>query len=127
MTTSVMRKKADPTVEIELGGKKRKLVFDLNAFSLLEEATGKNMLAGELFVKPSLTDIVKFIWAGLQHHEEGITRKEIGKMAGVEDIPRFMEAIQAAFGNAAVPSESLSKKNPSEDGQQSEVAQPQNQ
>lgn len=108
--------KAAPGVEIEIGGKKRKLVFDMWAFYLLEKETGKNAISGEIFTKPSATDIIVLIWAALQH-EEKISLEAVGRMMSLTNLPVVTAAIQKAFDQVAIPVDALKKS-------QADVEQP---
>lgn len=101
--------KVSPGVEIQLGGKTRKLIFNMWAFYLLEKATGKNALAGEVFMNPTATDLLTLVWAALQH-EEKVTIEEVGGMFSLQDIPEISRAIQKAFAQASPPSEDEQKK-----------------
>lgn len=91
--------KVAPGVVFTLGGKKRKLVFDMWAFYLLEKETGKNALAGEMFEKISATDLLILTWAAVQS-EEKLTLEQVGHMLTLVDIPALADAIKLAFEQA---------------------------
>lgn len=112
--------KVAPEVEIELGGKKRKLIFDFWSFCLLEKATGRNSLSGEMFTKPSATEIVTLVWAALQSTEK-LSIEEVGKMLSFKNMPMVTEAIQKAFDMSSIPVEALKKSQP--EGVESSEAQ----
>jgi hypothetical protein len=94
--------KVSPGVEVKIGGKVRKLVFNMWAFYLLERETGKNVLQGELFSSPTSSDILTLLWAGLQSTEK-VSIEDLGKMVELSDLPDISKAITEAFQQAAVP------------------------
>ena len=96
-----------PKVEIELGGKKRNLLFDFDALIKVEKATGKNAL-GEAFTNPSATVIATLVWAALQH-EEKITLEQVAKMLHFGNLSMVGDAIRKAFELSAIPTEDLKK------------------
>lgn len=95
-------KKASPGVEIEIGGKVRKLIFNMRAFMLLEKATGKNALNGEIFGSPSVTDLITLTWAALQHGEEDLrpSIEDVADWITFEDFAKLTEGIKEAFDEA---------------------------
>lgn len=86
-------------VTFTLGGKPRKLVFDMWAFYLLEKETGKNALGGEMFEKITASDLLILTWAAIQS-EEKLTLEQVGHMLTLVDIPALADAIKAAFEQA---------------------------
>lgn len=97
-----------PEIEIELGGKTRKLTFGFLALCLLEDKTGKNALNGEAFGNISANTVGTLIWAGLQEQEE-IPFKDVLKMMKLQDLQKYSEAIQKAFARSEVSADSLKK------------------
>lgn len=93
-------KKASPDVEIELGGVRRKIVFNMWAFCQLETATGKNALSGEIWEQPSATDIVTLLWAALQQEEPSLTIEEVGRMMPFSKLSAVSDALKSAFESA---------------------------
>ena len=97
--------KVVPSVELEIGGKKRLLAFDMWAYYLLEKQTGKNLLKGDLFNDPGLGDILTLTWAGLQtdakNTKSPISLEQVCDALNFEDIPRVSEAIKLAFEKAS--------------------------
>ena len=94
--------KVSPGVEVKIGGKARKLVFNMWAFYLLEKETGKNVLQGEVFSNPTAKDILTLVWAGLQSSEK-ISLEDLGKMIDFSNLAEISKAITEAFQQAAVP------------------------
>lgn len=109
--------KVKPKIEVELGGKKRFLVFDFWAISLIEKETKKNFLTGDLLKEPSATDIIALVWAGLQKDEPKLAMEEVGRMIDFSNLPKVTEAIQKAFLAASPVEESVKKTPESEDEQ----------
>lgn len=101
--------KAVPGVLFTLGGKNRRLVFDMWAFYLLEKETGKNALAGEMFQSLTATDLLVLTWAAVQS-EEKLTIEQVGKMLSLSDLPALAEAIKQAFEQVK-PAENPEAKN----------------
>lgn len=56
-------------VTIELGGKVRRLQFDMNAFAEMEKLYGSIDEAMDSMQKGKLSDIRNILWAGLIHEE----------------------------------------------------------
>ena len=109
---------------IHLGGKLRKIQFDMNAFAELEDKYGSVQAAFEALEKGRLKDIRNVLWAGLIHEEAEldevtgepirykITPYEVGKwintptllrevneklaLALAGDLPEVQEAVQKA-------------------------------
>lgn len=94
--------KANPGVPFMLGGKERKLVFDLWAFRLLEKETGKNALGGEMFENLTANDLLVLTWAAIQSDEK-LTLEQVGHMLTLADLPRLSDAIKLAFEQARPP------------------------
>ena len=67
-------------IDIEIGGRVRKLKYDYNAIADLEERAGMGI--GRLFDEDNigLHTIRLIIWAGLRHEERGLTTDRVGKM-----------------------------------------------
>lgn len=103
--------KASPGVSFTLGGKERKLVFDMWAFYLLEKETGKNALGGEMFQSLTATDLLVLTWASIQGSEK-FTLEQVGHMLTLVDLPKLAEAIKEAFDQAK-PAEVPESKNES--------------
>lgn len=93
-------KAVSPDIEIELGGKTRKLVFDMWAFCLVEETTGKNALNGEIFENPGAKDVVTLLWAGLQKHHRDLERQTVAHMLDLNNLADVINSLGEAFKNA---------------------------
>lgn len=94
--------KVSPGVSFTLGGKERKLVFNMWAFYLLEKETGKNALGGEMFNSLTATDLLILTWAAIQGDEK-LTLEQVGHMLTLADLPKLAEAIKQAFDQARPP------------------------
>jgi len=110
--------KVKPEIEIELGGKKRKLVFDFNALCKLEEMTGKNALDGETWQQPRASDIRILLWAALLRNEPELTLEDTGAMLTISSLSQVTESLRQAFESASMPADesksSQVKKNSSQ-------------
>lgn len=105
--------KVSPGVDLDIGGKTRKLVFTMRAFMLLEKATGKNALNGEIFGDPSCTDLVTLTWAALQHDPEKPSIDTVADWLEFSDFPKLSAAIQKAF-EQATPEKKAEAETPQE-------------
>lgn len=64
-------------IVVTLGGKERKLIFDMNALAELEGLYGTIEKAMTVLEKGRLTDVRALLWAGICHEE--VIRDEITK------------------------------------------------
>jgi hypothetical protein len=96
-----MTSKINPSVPIELGGKERHLLLDLNAMVAFEEATGKNILSG-LSAKMGASELRALLYACLRHEDEKLTLKEVGAWITTENMGEVARQITAAW-TAAMP------------------------
>ncbi len=89
-------------IELDLGGKKRNLRFDLNAFAELEEYYGTIDGAMEALEKGSIKALRAIIWAGLLHEEPELKPSDVGSWIDIQDLPAFSETLGQAL-TAALP------------------------
>lgn len=90
-------------VPIDFLDKPRSLVFDMNAFSEIEEHYGDIDVALEQMGKGSIKAIRLLLWAGLLHElddGEELTIKQVGKMVLLSDIEQISIALMAAIEQA---------------------------
>jgi hypothetical protein len=73
-------------VTIELGGKKRTIKYDLNAFAELELRFGSVQKAMESLETGSMKSVRTVLWAGLIH-EEAIIDEILGEPTGYKITP----------------------------------------
>lgn len=69
-------------VEIELGGKSRRLRYDFNAIADIEQKAGLGI--GALFDenRAGLNSLRLLIWGGLKWQERGLTVEQAGQLVG---------------------------------------------
>lgn len=103
-----MPSKRDPAVSIELGGKKRHLLLDLNAMAAFEEATGKNIFDELQKQKMSALNFRAFIWACLLHEDKKLTLEQVGSWLRPDDIIKLSQQLNDAIKNA-LPGEGEAK------------------
>lgn len=103
--------KVFPSVMIQLGDQEYEAIFNLRAFILLEQKTGKNALTGEIWQNPSMSDIATLLWAAVnsQHDEPVISFAEVGKNLLPSDVGIVTEKLMEAFA-AASPGEQKKEK-----------------
>jgi len=101
-------------VELDLGGKKRKLKFDLNAFAELEEYYGSIDEVMQALEKGSIKALRSIIWAGLLYEDPDLKPRDVGAWIEIQDLPAFSETLGAAL-TAALPTEDSTKEDPLKD------------
>lgn len=102
---SEIRKDAQLGV-IELGGEKRKLHFDLNAFAELEKRFGSVNEVMERLQEGRIGDLRVILWAGLIHDQVlefdedtgepikyGITPYEVGKWVSLDNMKEVSDIL----------------------------------
>ncbi|MFS1511888.1 hypothetical protein VQL36_05550 [Chengkuizengella sp. SCS-71B] len=82
-------------VKIELGGKERKLLFDLNSLVELEEHYGDIQEAFNQLQKMSFKATRKLLHAALAH--ENLTETEVGSLIDMSNMSTVMSKITEAF------------------------------
>lgn len=106
-------KKVKP-VPIELGGKQRTLLYDLNAFIELEEHYGSIDGAMEALEKGSIKALRAILWAGLLHEEEDLKPRDVGSWITINELPTFSEVLGKALSGALPQDDGTSPKVPLE-------------
>jgi hypothetical protein len=91
-----------PVVQLD---KPRNLVFDLNAMSLFEEATGKNIFEGGLD-KLSAKNTRALLWACLVHEDKALTVDQVGKLITSKNMAEVSKTLAGAFSEGSSPLES---------------------
>jgi hypothetical protein len=74
-----------PSVEIELGGKMRRLVFDFNAQAAFEKVTGISVFDSKA-VRTSSRIIRALLWAELLHFDEEVAFDEFGEIVNPPEL-----------------------------------------
>jgi hypothetical protein len=97
-------------IEIELGGNKYSLKYDLNAFAEIEDTHGSITDVLVKMEEGSAKAIRALIWAGLLANENPPTEKEVGSMINLADIQALAEKIQEAVV-ASMPPQDENEKN----------------
>jgi len=89
-------------IEIELGGKSRKLRYDFNAIADIEQKAGLGI--GAMFDenRTGFNSIRLLIWGGLKWQERGLTIERAGQFVGnyIRDggsLEELMEKVHAAL------------------------------
>lgn len=87
-------------IPIELD-RPRRLRFDFNAFAAYEEATGKNVLAGDLQADlSSVRGLRALLWAALLHEDPELTQQQVGAMLHLGNLTEMTGRVQAALAQA---------------------------
>ncbi|NBI30734.1 hypothetical protein [Chengkuizengella marina] len=82
-------------IKIELSGKDRRLIFDLNSFVELEEDYGDIQEAFNQLQKMNFKAIRKLLHAALLH--ENLTETEVGNLIDMSNMSTVMSKITEAF------------------------------
>jgi len=101
--------KAIPEIEIEIGGKVRKLVFSCNAACLIEQVLGIEVLTGEWAKKPGFREVRAFLWGMLKADEPKLTLEEVGGWLNRDNIVAAGKAIIDAYVKAMATPEAAEK------------------
>jgi hypothetical protein len=102
--------RANPVVELEIGGKVRKLLFTVNAACLIEKELGREVLTGLFQTGNGYREIRAVMWAMLKHAEPSLTLEQVG---GWLELPRFSDYIKALLEaySKAFPATEAEEKN----------------
>lgn len=86
-------------ISLELGGKTRRLRFDLNALAELEDHLARPVtkLAD---LELSATAVRGMLWASLLHEEPELTPKDVGVWVSGENFAEVGEAVVKALAEA---------------------------
>jgi len=74
---------AIPFITLNIGGKERRLRFDLNALIELQNKAGIKLSQLGEFLKDIDEDVSKFrliLWAGLRHEDKDLTEEDVGQI-----------------------------------------------
>ena len=84
-------------VGIQIQGETKKLMYDLNAFIVLEEAYGSLEEVFKVLDSGKMSAIRKLLYAGLLHADENITEKAVGNMFDLSDLTGLVDTISTAL------------------------------
>lgn len=94
------------------GGKERFLVFDLNAFAMMEEIYGSIEEAQKIMEQNRMKDVRTIVWLGLIHDEAvldnitgepvsyNLTSYEVGSWLTAENMPFISEQLGASMSGS---------------------------
>lgn len=85
--SNVRKVKKTDNVTVELGGRKRRLQFDMNAFGELEIKYGSIEAAMKAMESGSMKDLKVVLWAGLIHEEISAFDPDSGEPLGYNITP----------------------------------------
>ena len=97
---------------LPLGGKNRRLKFDLNSFAELEDLFGGVEEAMKALEGGSIKALRAIVWSGLLHEntdEKGqptISQAQVGSWIDIKDLPTFSEKLGKALAEA-LPKEKI--------------------
>jgi len=88
--------KAIPTVEIDIGGKKRSLACSMYVLWKYQQETGKNPFDLKMKEMNPL-DMVEFLYAAICQDEPTITKESVAKMMTAHHLSSLAELIRKLF------------------------------
>lgn len=80
--------------------KERHLLYDLNAFSEMDEKFGSVGEALKSLEAGKISTLRAILWCGLLHEDENLTEKQVGAMIGLNDLERVTQALGLAITGA---------------------------
>lgn len=95
--------KAQGEVRIDLFGEEKVLIFNTLAFCVVEEVTGIDVLAGDLWRKMSATNLSAFLWAGLRGGGFEMSLEEFRKKVSIAELKGFRASIEEGMRQATPP------------------------
>jgi hypothetical protein len=84
-------------VDIQIQGEIKKLLYDMNAFIILEDAYGSLEEVFKQLDSGKLSAIRKLLYAGLLHTDENLTEKQIGNLFDLSDLTKLVDTVSAAL------------------------------
>lgn len=85
-----------PDVYLEIGGQKRKLVFDFNAICTVNSLTNINLLEASVGTVDA-PSIRALLYASLLHDDPTLTLEQVGSWITMRNIGNVRQAIIAAW------------------------------
>lgn len=112
-------------VRLTLGGKERRLKYDLNAVAEIGDRLGLRIRLGhfeeDLMGAPlPLKALRTLIWAGLVHEDQALTEEQIGGWVDQDNIREVMERFFSVFGATSSVAQDLASKMMGDEAAQSE-------
>lgn len=89
--------KAQADVELEIGGRVRKLLFTVNAACVAERELGREILTGKFFSKLGFLELRALLFAMLLHEEKSLTIDQVGSWMTFADFGKYINAIIKAY------------------------------
>lgn len=103
--------KTNPGVKIELGGKERTMILDLNAMATYEEVTGKSLFNADM-KSIGAKELRALLWACLIHEDESLTLKQVGAWITGDNMGEVAQKLSAARGEAIPESKGDTETDP---------------
>lgn len=97
-------------IEIELGGKKRELKFDLGIMSDYEDLTGDNALIDDIFSGITAKKLKAMLFVILKVDDIEITIDECGRMVNSSNMAEVIKSLGKAFTEGLPKSNGQKKK-----------------
>lgn len=107
MSKAKVLKNDGVTIELD---KERTLLIDMNTFVDLEEEYGSIDKGLKAIASRTMKDTRTILWLMLRHEDEGLTKKETGKIIPLNNFDYVYEKIEKAI-ELAMPEEDKDKKN----------------
>jgi len=105
-----METKTNPSVEIEIGGKLRHLLLDLNAMATFEEIVGKSFFDLSETEHMGARELRAFLYVCLLHEDDSLTLEQVGSWITMESMGGIAKRLTRAL-KAAMPDSREGKDN----------------
>lgn len=102
--------KAKAEVELDIGGRVRRLVFSVNAACLVERELGREVLSGSFFKQMGFVEIRALLWGMIKGEEPTVTVEQVGSWMQFPRFGEYIKAIIEAYRRAMPEAEADEKK-----------------
>lgn len=92
--------KVQPAVEMELGGKLRKLIFSVNAACLIEQELGREILSGAFFKGMGFRELRATLYGMMYWQDKTLTLDQVGCLMQFDKFPEYFKSILEAYQRA---------------------------
>lgn len=120
--------KIAPTVHYDIGGKTRRLYYDMWAVAMMENASGQSVMFGKFFTEMSMNKLITLVWGALLEDPEvsemtekkGIEagRKLVAKWVDIGKFDELLEACKKAL-EAVMPDKNKNESDEGSEGNES--------
>jgi len=87
----------DDSVKIEIGGKERQLVINLNVLNNFDLLTGKDSLNDNIFAGMKAGDVRAMMFSGLKEYDPDIKIEDVGQWITLKNFKYCLDTLMEAF------------------------------